>query len=70
MTSAYAKEYGARSGIADARRTALYDFVTHDLLGNLLSALLIAASGPTARKARDALTAHRPRRRRRTRRGR
>ncbi|MBC2876564.1 MULTISPECIES: hypothetical protein [Streptomyces] len=69
MASAYAKEHGARSGMADARRTAVYDFITHDLLANLLSGLLIAASAPAARRLRnglrDAVTARRPRRRRR-----
>ncbi|MGI5336056.1 hypothetical protein ACQEVS_00960 [Streptomyces sp. CA-181903] len=67
--SAYAKEHGARSGTADARRTAVYDFITHDLFGNLLSALLITASAPAARRLRDglrnAVTARRPRRRHR-----
>ncbi|KAB7833854.1 hypothetical protein [Streptomyces mobaraensis] len=55
MASAYAKEHGARSGTADARRTAVYDFITHDLLGNLLSGLLVTASAPTARRLRDGL---------------
>ncbi|MBZ4322883.1 hypothetical protein [Streptomyces huiliensis] len=63
MTSAYAKEHGARSGTADARRTAVYDFVTHDLFGNLLSTLLVAAGAPAALRVRDVLAAHRRRRR-------